>query len=553
MSANVKGQGLFNQMGLGLPDSSVGNDLLRARIAQNSGGGQAGGIAGRVGGNVAVGGRQLGAALGGLFQAARGQGSGGFVQRLGENTQQIAQNAGDREIAAAMGITPEELAARRETEENLRAFTPKSSDPLEAQLEVAQHTAATTRSPFVRQQATQLAQQLMNQQKQFERLGVQTEKEKADAKARGMVTLYDKTNPNDKQGSLFPTSSIDLQRQVATRPDGTEVPLENLTTRPPPSATQQPTRQKSTAGWIKDTFSSSERKNLRQLVNDAGEMTRQMTKTVAPIMQAINEGKGTDFIVRPFGAVNQLTDTALRTVQAAMRAISPDMDVFEGKHVQQDTENYLGPSNAQPNRELEGQPLGEIILLPEGVSENSANSTVYRANIMNLAYLVARTQEPGGRGLSDNDIKAALQKLGVTTGNPQVIFRNFADELFLRIASVQAQANSSVQSVVSGSDGEVTPEQVRAGLYGGADATLLRELEKFQKITGAEPVGLANRAFFERPVGAGQQPDARLEQANPPQRPQGAARAAESTNAIGGARVNDIMRQLEAKRAREQQ
>lgn len=59
-------------------------------------------------------------------------------------------------------------------------------------------------------------------------------------------------------------------------------------------------------------------------------------------------------------------------------------------------------------------------MLPAGMEKNTQAAQLYLANIMELAYLDARIQEPSNRGLSDNDIKAALQRIGADTADPMV-------------------------------------------------------------------------------------------------------------------------------------
>ena len=56
--------------------------------------------------------------------------------------------------------------------------------------------------------------------------------------------------------------------------------------------------------------------------------------------------------------------------------------------------------------------------LPEALRGNALAAEQYWANVMELAYLDARLMEPSNRGLSDNDIKNALKRIGADTANP---------------------------------------------------------------------------------------------------------------------------------------
>lgn len=62
-------------------------------------------------------------------------------------------------------------------------------------------------------------------------------------------------------------------------------------------------------------------------------------------------------------------------------------------------------------------------MLPPHIQADTEEAQLFRANVMQLAYLDARLQEPSNRGLSDNDIKAALDRIGVGSPNPAVFAR----------------------------------------------------------------------------------------------------------------------------------
>jgi hypothetical protein len=56
--------------------------------------------------------------------------------------------------------------------------------------------------------------------------------------------------------------------------------------------------------------------------------------------------------------------------------------------------------------------------LPPNIRGNARLAEQYWANVMELAYLDARLMEPSNRGLSDNDVKMALKRIGADTANP---------------------------------------------------------------------------------------------------------------------------------------
>jgi len=95
-------------------------------------------------------------------------------------------------------------------------------------------------------------------------------------------------------------------------------------------------------------------------------------------------------------------------------------------------------------------------MLPSGMKANTKAGQLYLANIMELAYLDARIQEPSNRGLSDNDIKAALTRIGANSADPTV----FAERQLQNNRKMQRKLNElgqgfnnfgtkhSVQSIV---------------------------------------------------------------------------------------------------------
>ncbi len=62
----------------------------------------------------------------------------------------------------------------------------------------------------------------------------------------------------------------------------------------------------------------------------------------------------------------------------------------------------------------------------------------YWANVMELAYLDARLQEPSNRGLSDKDIENALRRVGAATANPA----SFAQRQIMLLNRIEDSINS---------------------------------------------------------------------------------------------------------------
>lgn len=103
-------------------------------------------------------------------------------------------------------------------------------------------------------------------------------------------------------------------------------------------------------------------------------------------------------------------------------------DKFSGKQIKDNEYAYNGVVvSRQKQKELFLEASDSIIaeglanFPPETraiLAERGLAASKLKAMIMELAYLDARQQEPSNRGLSDNDIKAALQRIGAFASNP---------------------------------------------------------------------------------------------------------------------------------------
>ena len=96
------------------------------------------------------------------------------------------------------------------------------------------------------------------------------------------------------------------------------------------------------------------------------------------------------------------------------REIKDDLYAYNGKIVSREE---------QHNAFLEaGAGMLDKIQIPPylraQLAEVANGSSLYKAMIMEMAYMDARMQEPSNRGLSDKDIEAALERIGAFSANP---------------------------------------------------------------------------------------------------------------------------------------
>jgi hypothetical protein len=112
-----------------------------------------------------------------------------------------------------------------------------------------------------------------------------------------------------------------------------------------------------------------------------------------------------------------------------LNSIAKDSGLKEGSSLV----DFL-PKNIVENLSAAGASIEKIGLVAEQ----------YFANVMELAYLDARLQEPSNRGLSDQDIKNALARIGAATANPA----SFAErqlQLLSRLDQAVASLGNTVQ------------------------------------------------------------------------------------------------------------
>lgn len=130
------------------------------------------------------------------------------------------------------------------------------------------------------------------------------------------------------------------------------------------------------------------------------------------------QGKITDFATNLGSTIKNLGNTFMVGI-----ATGDPEDVYNGKGEIVTTGLKGHKFEAMYEEEL------AAIELPEWVEAGDA-AAEYRSAIVQLAYAVARSNEPGARQLSDTDFRNALRELGAAAASPErlsrVIMANFA-------------------------------------------------------------------------------------------------------------------------------
>jgi len=139
--------------------------------------------------------------------------------------------------------------------------------------------------------------------------------------------------------------------------------------------------------------------------------------------------------------------------------------------------------------------------LPQNLRGASSAAQQHRAQIMELAYMAARMAEPSNRGLSDNDIKNALDRIAGNTSNPQVMMRRFIEMTADNLHEIEFAVKGWVEPLTS----QYGREEAENALVGG-NLKRLRAAYKDMYEQNNVTVDEDGRAIFQAPIGPDVQP-----------------------------------------------
>lgn len=182
-----------------------------------------------------------------------------------------------------------------------------------------------------------------------------------------------------------------------------------------------------TSDFLKN-IGSAERKALRLAKQDIQSQTRIIKSVGRAVDNAIQRGENPEAVVGSAGGFIRLADNMFRTARGAIDGFTPNFVTANGTRVD-------GVSGAVAE-------FGDDIVLPQGVEENAADAARYRSAIMQAVYVDARLAEPGARQLSDADIKNAMDRLGVSSGNPQTIFSTLMQNFNSRTEGIRGSIDT---------------------------------------------------------------------------------------------------------------
>ena len=359
-------------------------------------------------------GRGVAGLIGGAVGAARGQGFGASAQRA-------HASATDRDVAQQTGMTVEQLQARREirklTSNNDGEPSFESRSKLLREIITIANNAGD--SELVGNALRQLSV-IKTEEQEFKKLKGQADAESAGGTIAGLVTGYD----HNKGGEAFEgTLGVDENGRggLNTVMNGQNVfrPWSDEFSRSKPTSEKDTRLGATTSKLIQKSMSAKDFSGLRNsIVANSGVIDR-YNRMLSTLTQAANDGN-VQSIIGDAGGTIRWFDNKIRGFQGVLRQFSPLTTDSHKKGGDDGNEVFTSRSQRQNNR---NDPFWDLIALPEHTQMDAAQAGVFKGQIMDMAYLIARAAEPSNRGLSDNDIKAALVKFGADSGNPAVMMR----------------------------------------------------------------------------------------------------------------------------------
>jgi hypothetical protein len=415
---------------------------------------------------------------------------GGFKQSFVNS----AQAANDNLIASSAGITPEELRARRRIRKEVSAVDDGSFGARKAIAEQSARIANEEGAGSVLARSLQALDSVRIEEAEWDKLQASERREEDKNRRNEQKSFVDSTRTgwdstgkpfsgylglgpksglpglftSDGQGNLIHKAfedgfSLDDPNEAARRAKAGET-LDVRVARITSTKEREAFRDKAATAMQGLRVTERVLSTLTELGDDAESIMSVGGDVVTFMAQAVGDFRG---IVRAFGhtSAGYSQDSKIRN-------------------------NLLNTIDEAGNK------LVDMIELPEGVLEADAAAQIWRANIMEMAYMAARLAEPSNKGLSDNDIKNALQRITGGTTNPQIMMRRFME--------MQGQASHDLDfrlSLLHGSlenpDGTyVSGDRIDRSLVGEGIGAYRAEKDRIMKKFGVT-FDISGRAIFE--------------------------------------------------------
>lgn len=440
-------------------------------------------------------------AVGGLLTGQNdGRSVGGFSKNLG------AGMAGreDEQDAQASGITLDTLRARREIRQATAEF--KDDGTFASRKAMANQVAKIANKYGQLDVVAGALKQVVEIEKEehaFTQLGVET-RALTNTESIGFEARSVNDDTSVKGKAVGIKSGPDAGRFLLIRPgvkdeivDGSRLVAPGITS--PKASIQRPRKFETLQGIASDQGATGGKiAGLRNNLLSIGENSTIISNMATSLLNAFD----------PQGAVGMQgtaavkADNAIRFVESTSTALTGRFDKpkpvsWGGKPVSAEKQYALATDVGIFDRFLAKAGIVDITqAMPPGIEANSEAANLYKANVMQLAYLDARLMEPSNRGLSDKDIEAALERIGAASGNPTNFARRQLEvietQLIPRVRNLGNEYTAPTDEF-SNPNG-YTPEDIKNYVYdpkvrGGVEEQLFETAELLRAVVEQGPRG----------------------------------------------------------------
>jgi len=476
--------GFLDSLGLGGPDPRAVQAAQRREAFSSAN--QQGAAFGRQASGL-VGG--LGAGAVGLIS---GRNDGRSIKGFLNNAGAAARKIDEFQQAQAVGMSVEDLRSNRRIK--AAAASKDFGDPstLEARIKMAEFVAKEAQNDGnikVRAAALQQLTELRKEKAEFDKLSSQTAGQETRNIRDSVVDVFLGKNTKPvaaqyaKRDGVNGVEYTDENGQLQFAPVGTfttEDPREKIDTE---SLDQR----------IRRSIPKQELTKIKTMITTGADSVRKYGRVMDIAVDLIEKG-GSEEVLSDSGKVAAFLDNAVRNVRGVASA------AFNTQGASEDAKSGVRKRALEAANDPNNS-IWDSVQLPERFRRTSSAAQNYRANIMELAYMAARLAEPSNRGLSDNDIKNALIRIGADTANPQVMMRRFSE--------MMADGASGVEDILDvwkyNFEG-VSPEEVELTIGGAALPKYRQAVQALYEKHGVTIDPTTNRATFESPLDSDVQP-----------------------------------------------
>jgi len=437
-------KGLLEELGLGNIDE---NAAFQRGAGQTFQGG------GNVGDFMQLGqslGRQIGPGVQGLLSAATNRKNG---KGFGANFAQGTQDLKDAVIARGMGTDVDTLRRNRASRQAMSGIqVAPSGDPIKDQMAALdQVVAIATRNGdsdlAFKARAKQLQIKSQANAMRSAELGVAgEEREEREGLETDSVGRSVRLIGDDESGELSKAVMNEDGTWTVVRPDGSikeNVPGIQLRwpTANDTRATPRDRQFETPIGAMKATIDLNGLggQGVDKRRTYLGDMAEQ-ANVVKDMTDGLNSMFDPKVAFADSGVAANIADRSISFVETIASLFTRKGDkesevTYNDKKVSRELQYKEGTKTDHLTSYLAKKGMTVRDILPEHIQADTKEAQKFMANVMQLAYLDARLQEPSNRGLSDTDIENALARIGVHSPNPMV----FAEKQLENLARLESK------------------------------------------------------------------------------------------------------------------